>query len=107
MSKFATHIPVNTLAIRHLLPKGALVHESSYDPASNAVIINWEHGLLHTGYGFSVQITQDQLEKGELPKGVVDLRPGDIAPVESDVESAPAVEMPAGAKRRGRPPKNE
>ncbi len=104
MSKFATRIPVNADAVKQLLPAGAYVHGAKYDPASNAVVIEWEHGQLHTGLGFPIDFTQDQLAAKEVPAGVTDLRPtvADIARVENKPEPETAVDPtePAGGKTR-------
>lgn len=114
MSKFATKIPVNTDAVKHLLPKGAYVHEATYDKASNAVVVTWEHGQLHTGFGFPVEFSQEMLVEKVIPTGVTDLRPppkiaSKEIPVETVGEEGPQeVPLePAGGKRRGRSPKTE
>lgn len=90
MSKFATKILVNTEGVKQMLPKGALVHEASYDKDAQAVIVKWEHGQLHTGFSFPVEFTQNQLGAGIVPDGVHDLRPS-VADAQREIEVTQSV----------------
>lgn len=108
MSKFATKIPVNTEALKQLLPAGAYVHGAAYDQEKNAVILTWEHGQLHTGYSFPVEFTQNELAAGVVPNGVTDLRPStsDLKRIEvMETEQAEQAEAQVEVAISGEPPK--
>lgn len=68
MSVFSTSIPVDTDAIKSLLPVNAIIENVTFD--GKAVRVIWHSGRLVTPYSFPVDFPLDKLKNKTLPDKV-------------------------------------
>jgi hypothetical protein len=98
MSSFKTVIPVNTEAVKKLLPPGSFVEKVDFDPQTGELSLHWHHQRLTTPYTFPLDFSLAQLENHELPDKVTD-RTKEVAATPALAGPHPAAQAPKQTKR--------